>query len=131
MPEFLGHKNHTDPWTRIDNSMVLTTKNLPDTILSTEVQEPPVNNELDEDIPSNTDNLRQGDMVSGGACTHKNCTSTDGWSQIRVVAATDPVQDGSILQVCEKSTTHLTSPRQDGLELTLDREKEVAIQISL
>ena len=32
MPEFFGHKNHTDPWTRIDNSMVLTTNNLPDTI---------------------------------------------------------------------------------------------------
>ena len=52
MPEFLGHKNHTDPWTRIDNSMVLTTKNLPDTILSTEVQEPPVNKDLDGEKPS-------------------------------------------------------------------------------
>ena len=62
--------------------------------------------------------------------THKNCTSTYGCSQIRVAAATDPVQDGSVLQVCEKSTTHLISPRQDGLELTLDGEKEVAIQIS-
>ena len=47
MPEFFGHKNHTDPWTRIDNSMVLTTNNLPDTIPSTAVQEPPVNNDLD------------------------------------------------------------------------------------
>ena len=127
MPEFFGHKNHTDPWTRIENSMVLTTNNLLDTIPSTAVQEPPVNNYLDGKKPSNTDNLRQGDMVSGDACTHKNCTSTDGCSHMGV-AATDPVQDGFVLQVCEKSTTHLTSPRQDGLELTLDREKEVAIQ---
>ena len=110
--------------------MVLTTNNLPDTIPSTAVQEPPVISDLEGEKPSNTDNPRQGDMVSGGACTHKNCTSTYGCSQIRVAAATDPVQDGSVLQVCEKSTTHLTSPRQDGLELTLDREKEVAIQIS-
>ena len=57
-------------------------------------------------------------------------TSTYGCSQIRVAAATDPVQDGSVLQVYEKSTTHFTSPRQDGLELTLDGEEEVAIQIS-
>ena len=120
MPKFFGHKNHTDPWTRIDNSMVLTTNNLPDTIPSTAVQEPPVNNDLDGEKPSNTDNLRQGDMVSGGACTHKNCTSTYGCSQIRVAAATDPVQDGSILQACERSITHLTSPRQDDLELTLE-----------
>ena len=91
MPEFFGHKNHTDPWTRIDNSMVLTTDNLPDTIPSTAVQEPPVNNDLDGAKPSNTDNLRQGDMVSGGACTHKIYTSTYGCSQIRVAAATDPV----------------------------------------
>ena len=130
MPEFFGHKNHTDPWTHIDNLMVLTTKNLPDTILSTAVQEPPVNKDLDGEKPSDTNSLRQGDLVSGGACTHKNCTSTYGCSQIRVAAATDPVQDGSVLQVCERSTTHLASPRQDGLELTLDREKEVAIQIS-
>ena len=130
MPEIFGHKNHTDPWTRIDNSMVLTTYNLPDTIQSIAVQEPPVNNDLDGGNPSNTDNLRQGDVVSGGACTHKNCTSTIGCSHIRVAAATDPVQDGSVLQVCEKSTTHLTSPLQDDLELTLDREKKVAIQIS-
>ena len=130
MPEFFSHKNHTDPWTRIDNSMVLTTNNLPDTILSTAVQEPPVNNDLDGRKSSDTDNLRQDGLMSGGACTHKNCTSTFGCSQIRVAAATDPVQDGSVLQVCERSTTHLTSPRQDGLELTRDREKEVAIPIS-
>ena len=130
MPEFLGHKNHTDPWTRIDNSMVLTKNNLPDTILSTAVQEPLVNKDLDGEKPSNTDNLRQGDLVSEGACTHKNCISTYGCSQIQAAAANDRAQDGSVLQVCERSTTHLASPRQDGLELTLDREKEVAIQIS-
>ena len=72
MPEYFGHKNHTDPWTRIDNSMVLTTNSLPDTNLPTAVQVPLVNKDLQGGKPSGTDNLRQGDLVFGSACTHNS-----------------------------------------------------------
>ena len=68
--------------------------------------------------------------MSRGARTHENCTSSCGCSQLRVAAVAEAVHVGSILQECVESTTPLTLPRQNGLELTLDREKEVATPIS-
>ena len=144
IPEFFGHKNSIDPWKQIPSHengddvllgpittpLVITMSDTPSHTPAPAVQEPSARNDLKGLKPSDTDCPRQDDLVSRGACTFKNCTSSCGCSQILSAAAEEPVHVGSILQECVESTTHLTLPRQDGLELTLDRETELAPLIS-
>ena len=130
IPEFFSHKNHTDPWIRTGDSLIPSTELPTESDPAPTVQEPPAVIDLEGRKPSDTDSLEQSDLVSRGACNHKECTSSCGCSQVRVTAVAVSVQIGSTLQNSEEPTTHLVHPRQSGLGLTHDRDPELATPVS-